>query len=336
MADVVTLREAVAELVHDGDTVALEGFTHLIPHAAGHELIRQGRRDLTLVRMTPDIDLRPADRHGLRAQAGLLVGRQPGRGLAAPLPRRGRARLAARRSRSRSTRTRAWRRPTRPAPPNLPFGVLRGYAGTDLPEHTASAAAIECPFTGERLAAVRALRPDVGVIHAQQADRDGNVQLWGISGVQKEAVLAARSSIVTVEEIVERARAAAGRRRAAELGGHRRVPRPRAARTPRYAHGYYERDNGFYRAWDAISRDRETFTEWMRRHVLETADVSEYHASLGASGGPARMSGYTAEEMMAVAAARRLRDGAICFVGIGLPEPGREPGPGDARAPTAC
>jgi glutaconate CoA-transferase subunit A len=168
---------------------------------------------------------------------------------------------------------------------NLPFGVLRGYAGTDLPAHTASAGWVDCPFTGERLAAVRALRPDVAIVHAQQADRAGNVQLWGISGVQKEAVLAARRSIVTVEEVVD------------EL-----APRPGAVviptwvvtavaeapggAHPSYAHGYYDRDNRFYTAWDAISRDRERFTAWMQRHVLDTADVREY-SSLLREGSPA-------------------------------------------------
>jgi glutaconate CoA-transferase subunit A len=161
----------------------------------------------------------------------------------------------------------------------LPFGVLRGYAGTDLVGRTPSVQEIDCPFTGERLAAVRALRPDVGIVHAQQADVSGNVQLWGITGVQKEAVLASARSIVTVEEIV------------AEL-----VPRPGGVilpswvitavslapggAHPSYAHGYYDRDNAFYLAWDPISRDRELFTAWIRRHVLETEDVEQYRQSL--------------------------------------------------------
>jgi glutaconate CoA-transferase subunit A len=161
---------------------------------------------------------------------------------------------------------------------NLPFGVLRGYHGGDLPAHTRMAS-IECPFTGEALAAVPAHRPDVGIVHAQQADAHGNVQLWGITGVQKEAVLASARSIVTVEEIVD------------EL-----EPRPGAivlpawvvdavclapgGAHPSYAHGYYDRDNDFYRGWDEISRDRDRFAAWMRRHVVETADVAEYRASL--------------------------------------------------------
>ena len=161
---------------------------------------------------------------------------------------------------------------------SLPFGVLRGYFGTDLVAHT-RVAAVECPFTGERLAAVPALRPDVGIVHAQLADRAGNVQLWGIAGVQKEAVLASARSIVTVEELVD------------EL-----TPRPGAivlpawtvdavalvpgGAHPSYAQGYYDRDNDFYVAWDDVSRDDDRFADWMRRHVLETADVDEYRRSL--------------------------------------------------------
>src|SRR5207245_4655305 len=146
----------------------------------------------------------------------------------------------------------------------LPFGVLRGYAGTGLMEH----ARVRCPFTGEELAAVPALRPDVAVIHAQQADRDGNVQIWGITGVQKEAVLAATRSLVTVEEVVDHLELRPGGivlpswvvTAVAEVPG---------GAHPSYAAGYSQRDNGFYHGWDAISRDRERFGEWMQTHVLD-------------------------------------------------------------------
>ena len=186
--------------MHDGDVVALEGFTHLIPHAAGHELVRQGRRDLTLIRMTPDIVYDQMIGMG-SPEAGLLLGRQPGRRLAAPLPRRRRARLAdALEIEEHSHAGMATAYAAGAA--NLPFGVLRGYRGTDLVPRT-RVADITCPFTGEVLAAVPALRPDVSIVHAQQADRRGNVQLWGITGVQKEAALAARRTLVTVEEIVD-------------------------------------------------------------------------------------------------------------------------------------
>jgi glutaconate CoA-transferase subunit A len=170
----------------------------------------------------------------------------------------------------------------------LPFGVLRGYVGTDLMEHTPTIAAIQCPFTGETLTAVLAIELDVAVIHAQQADRRGNVQLWGLVGVQKEAVLAARRSIVTVEEIVD------------EL-----TPRPNAVvlpswvvsavchvpggAHPSFAMGYSERDNDFYRAWDELSRERDRFVEWIDTHVRGTADFEEYCRSAGVRQGAGRV-----------------------------------------------
>ena len=279
MAEIVPLTQAVRDLVRDGDVVALEGFTHLIPHAAGHELIRQQRRDLTLVRMTPDIVYDQLIGMGCARKLVFSWGGNPGVGSL---------------HRLRDAVEHEW-----PAPleleehshagmaagyaagaSNFPFGVVRGYEGTDLAVRT-NIAWITCPFTGERLAAVPAIRPDVGIIHAQRADEAGNVQLWGISGVQKEVVLGSARSIVTVEEIVS------------ELD-----PRPDAVLLPAwtvtavsvaaggahpsYAHGYYERDNAFYVRWDEISRDRDHFREWMQRHVLETADLGEYQRVLRA------------------------------------------------------
>jgi glutaconate CoA-transferase, subunit A len=270
MAEIVTLAEAVRELVHDGDTVALEGFTHLIPQAAGHELIRQGLRDLTLVRMTPDLVYDQLIGMGCARKLVFSWGGNPGVGSL---------------HRLRDAVEHGW-----PAPleleehshagmavayaagaSNLPFGVLRGYAGNDLVSHT-RVAQITCPFTGEELAAVPAHRPDVGIVHAQQADRRGNVQLWGITGVQKEAVLASTRSIVTVEEIVDDLEPRPG---AIVLPGwviDAVVAVPGGAH-PSYAHGYYERDNDFYVAWNEISRDRDTFSAWIREHVLESVTV---------------------------------------------------------------
>jgi glutaconate CoA-transferase subunit A len=278
MAEVVTLTEAVRELVHDGDTVAFEGFTHLIPHAAGHEVIRQGRHDLTLVRLTPDVIYDQLIGMGCASRLIFSWGGNPGvgslhrlrdaveHGWPVPLEieEHSHAGMAAAYSAGAA---------------NLPFGVLRGYAGTDLPAHTATASWIDCPFTGERLAAVRALRPDVGIVHAQRADPAGNVQLWGISGVQKETVLASARALVTVEEIVPELTPRPG---ATILPGWvvTAVAAAPGGAHPSYAHGYYDRDNDFYRRWDAISRDRNRFQEWMRRHVLETRDVGEYRSSL--------------------------------------------------------
>jgi glutaconate CoA-transferase subunit A len=161
---------------------------------------------------------------------------------------------------------------------NLPFGVLRGYRGGELPSRT-RVATVTCPFTGEDLAAVPSHRPDVGIVHAQRADRRGNVQLWGILGVQKEVVLASSRSIVTVEEVVDALEPVPGGIVLPAWAVTAVSVAPGGAH-PSYAHGYYDRDNEFYRAWDEVSRDRDTFTAWMKRHVLDTADVVEYRASL--------------------------------------------------------
>ena len=266
MAEIVPLADAVRELVHDGDVVALEGFTHLIPHAAGHELIRLGRRDLTIVRMTPDVVYDQLIGMGCARKLVFSWGGNPGVGSLhrfrdavehdwpAPLEleEHSHAGMAAAYSAGAS---------------GFPFGIVRGYEGTDLAERT-RVACIECPFTGEQVAAVPAIRPDVGIVHAQQADEAGNVQLWGISGVQKEVVLASARSIVTVEEVVPRLEP---RPNSVFLPGWALTAvsvAPGGAR-PSYAHGYYDRDNEFYVEWDEISSDRGRFREWMDRHVLD-------------------------------------------------------------------
>src|SRR5579862_4850039 len=201
LATILSLKEAVQEYVHDGAIIALEGFTHLIPFAAGHEIIRQKRRNLTVIRMTPDVIYDQLIGAGCVKKLMFSWAGNPGvgslhrlrdaveHGWPAPLEieEHEHAGMAAAYAAGAS---------------NLPFGVLRGYFGTDLPAHT-RVAAITCPFTGEELAAVPARRPAVGIVHAQQADRHGNVQLWGITGVQKEVVLASARSIVTVEEVVD-------------------------------------------------------------------------------------------------------------------------------------
>jgi glutaconate CoA-transferase subunit A len=264
-AQIVPLTDAIAELVHDGDALALEGFTHLIPFAAGHEVIRQGRRDLELIRMTPDLLYDQMIGMGCARKLVFSYGGNPGvgslhrfrdaieHGWPAPLEieEHSHAGMANRYAAGASA---------------LPFAILRGYAGTDLTAHT-NVKTVTCPFTGEELAAVPALTPDVAIVHAQEADRRGNVQLWGIPGVQKEAVLSAKRSLVTVERVVE------------ELG-----PRPGGVvipgwvvdfvseapggAHPSYAHGLTERDNDFYKLWDKVSRDRDEFRTHMEEHVL--------------------------------------------------------------------
>ena len=278
MADIVELREAVGALVRDGDTVALEGFTHLIPFAAGHEIIRQRRTNLTLVRMTPDVIYDQLIGCGCASGLVFSWGGNPGVGSLHrlrdavendwPVPlaieEHSHAGMAARYAAGAS---------------GLPFGILRGYAGTDLPAHTPTVRFVDCPFTGERLAAVPALRPDVTIVHAQKADRKGNVLLWGVVGAQKEAVLSAARSIVTVEEIVDSLDAPPNAvvLPAWVVGAVCEVKR---GAFPSYALGYYHRDNAFYKAWDEVSRERETFQAWIGRHVLGTDDFAGFLRSL--------------------------------------------------------
>jgi glutaconate CoA-transferase subunit A len=164
----------------------------------------------------------------------------------------------------------------------LPFGLLRGYLGSDLPKYNPNIRFIDCPFTGERLAALPAIRPDVTVVHAQQADRAGNVLLWGVTGVQKEAVLSAARAIVTVEEIVDRLAPPPGAPNPVVLPNWviRFVCEVKGGAFPSYALGYYPRNNAFYKRWDAVSRDRDTFTAWIDRHVRSTADFAQFRRSL--------------------------------------------------------
>jgi len=278
MADIVSLRDAVSEFVRDGDVVALEGFTHLIPTAAGHEIIRQRRRKLTLVRLTPDVIYDQLIGAGCAAKLVFSWGGNPGVGSL---------------HRLRDAVENGWPHPLEleehshagmaarfvAGASGLPFGVLRGYLGTGFPTLTRTIAPIVCPFTGEPLMAVSALNPDVTVVHAQRADRRGNVQFWGIQGVQKEAVLAASRSIVTVEEIVDELDSRPG---AVVIPGWvvSAVCLVPGGAHPSYTQGYSTRDNTFYREWDAISRDREVFAEWLERHILGTEDHAAYLASL--------------------------------------------------------
>jgi glutaconate CoA-transferase subunit A len=277
VAEIVSLRAAIADLVRDGDVVALEGFTHLIPHAAGHELIRLGRRDLALIRMTPDVIYDQLIGVGCARKLTFSWGGNPGVGslhrlrdavengwpVPLMLEEHSHAGMAAAYAAGAS---------------NLPFGVLRGYTRADLAARTA-VRRIECPFTGEDLAAVPAHRPDVGIVHAQQADRAGNVQLWGIVGVQKEVVLASTRSIVSVEEVVDELEPRPGGVILPSWAVDAVALAPGGAH-PSYAHGYYARDNEFYVEWDEISRDRERFAAWIERHIRGTDDIAEYHRSL--------------------------------------------------------
>jgi len=260
-----SLAEAIAETVRDGDVVAMEGFTHLIPFAAGHEVIRQRRRNLTLVRMTPDLIYDQLIGAGCAAKLIFSWGGNPGVGSL---------------HRLRDAVEHDWPSPLlieeyshaamadayAAGAANLPFATLRSYAGS-LTDVNPNVRSVRCPFTGEVLTAVPALRPDVTIIHAQKADREGHVLVEGIIGVQKEAVLAAKRAVVTVEEVVETFH---GTHPNACILPHWTLTAiavvPGGA-FPSYTHGYYARSNAFYRAWDTIARDRATFSAWIDEHV---------------------------------------------------------------------
>ncbi len=263
-----SLHDAISGAIHDGDVVAMEGFTHLIPFAAGHEVIRQGRRDLTLVRMTPDVIYDQLIGAGCASRLVFSWGGNPGVGslhrLRDAVEHGWPARLELEEY-SHAALANAYDA----GAANLPFAMFRTHPGS-LSEVNPHYRAVACPFTGETLVAVPALRPDVTVIHAQKADAEGNVLVEGIIGVQKEAVLAARRAVVTVEEVVD------------SLDGQH----PNACILPRwtidaiavvpggafpsYAFGYYARDNAFYREWDAISRTRDGFSAWVDEHVVRS------------------------------------------------------------------
>lgn len=267
MADFVSLHDGIAQLVRDGDVIALEGFTHLIPFSAAHEIVRQGRRDLTLVRMTPDLVYDLLIGMGCARKLIFSWGGNPGVGSL---------------HRFRDAVEHGWPHPLQieehshaamaaaysAGAAGLPLAVFRGYIGSDLRRVNPTIRTVRCPFTNEELAAIPALRPDVAIVHAQRADRHGNVLIEGILGVQKEAVLSAQRSLVTVEEVVDDLAPPSPNSVVLPswaIDAVAIVPRGAA---PSYVHGYYQRDNAFYQQWDSISRDRDDFLEWVERNVM--------------------------------------------------------------------
>jgi glutaconate CoA-transferase subunit A len=268
MARISSLSEAIKDAVRDGDTVALEGFTHLIPHAAGHEIIRQGRKDLTLIRMTPDLIYDQLIGMGCAKKLVFSWGGNPGVGSLYRLRdavENGWPHKLELEEHSHAAMANAYEA----GAAGLPCAIFRGYLGSDLPKVNPKIKRITCPFTGEELAAIPSHRPDVAVIHAQRADKAGNVMIEGVLGVQKEAVLASRRSVVTVEEIVD---VLPERSLNAIVLPHWTVGHvvevPGGA-FPSYAQGYYARNNAFYIKWDDIARERDTFHAWMETNVLE-------------------------------------------------------------------
>lgn len=277
MSKVAKLSEAVRTLVRDGDVVVIEGFTHLISFAAGHELIRQRKKDLTLCRLTPDLVYDQLIAAGCAKKLVFSWAGNPGVGS-----------------------LHAFRRAVEAKPPtleveeyshfgmvarfsagaaNLPFWPLRNYAGSDIPKANPRIKTVDCPFTGEKLAAVPALRPDVTIVHAQRADKHGNTQIWGLMGVQKEAAFASKRVIVVVEELVEESvvRADPNRTLIPGLQVDAVCVEPWGAH-PSYAQGYYDRDNDFYVQWDKIAREASGLEKYLADYVHGVEDRAEYMA----------------------------------------------------------
>jgi glutaconate CoA-transferase subunit A len=283
MSQFMSLAAAVEAHIRDGDTVAMEGFTHLIPHAAGHEVIRQRRKRLTLIRMTPDLIYDQLIGMGCADKAIFSWAGNPGVGSLHRMRdaiENGWPNTLAYEEHSHSAMANAYEA----GAAGLPFAAFRGYIGADLPKVNPAIKSVTCPYTGETLATVPAIRPDVAVIHALRADRAGNVLIEGIVGVQKQAVLAAKRALVTVEEIVD------------DFGPRNlnAVILPSWTVTaiacvpggahPSYAQGYYKRDNAYYKQWDAIARDRDGFLAWMKENVLDKGPeaFAEQRRRLGA------------------------------------------------------
>jgi glutaconate CoA-transferase subunit A len=275
MSKVVLMREAIAAHVHDGDTVVIEGFTHLIGFAAAHEIIRQRRRNLTLCRLTPDVVFDQMIAAGCASKLIFSWAGNPGAGS-----------------------LHAFRRAVESTPPSLaieeyshfgmvarfsagaaklPFWPLRNYQGTDLPDVNPQIRAVKCPYTGEWIATVPPLNPDVTIVHAQRADADGNTQVWGLLGVQKEAAFASKRVVVVVEELVAESviRADPNRTIIPGMIVDAVVVEPWGAH-PSYAQGYYDRDNEFYVAWDDISRDADRLQGYLDDWVYGVTDRAEY------------------------------------------------------------
>ena len=269
------MRQAIADHVHDGDVVVVEGFTHLICFAAAHEIIRQRRRDLTLCRLTPDVVYDQMIAAGCASKLVFSWAGNPGAGS-----------------------LHAFRRAVESRPPTivieeyshfgmvarfsagaarLPFWPLRDYQGTDLPAANPRIRSVTCPYTGEALATVPALNPDVTIVHAQRADADGNAQVWGLLGVQKEAAFASKRVIVVVEELVDPSviRADPNRTIIPGMIVDAVVMEPWGAH-PSYAQGYYDRDNAFYVAWEDISRDPARLQRYLDEWVYGVSDRAEY------------------------------------------------------------
>jgi glutaconate CoA-transferase subunit A len=270
MAKFLPLHQAVAENLHSGDTVAFEGFTHLIPTAAAHEAIRQGFRDLTLIRMTPDLVYDQMIGMGMATKIVFSYVGNPGVGLlrrARDAIENGFPHPLEVEEHSHAAMANAYEA----GAAGLPCAVFRGYRGAELAKVNPNIKSVTCPFTGEVLAAVPSVRPDVAFIHAQKANRKGDVLVEGIIGIQKEAVLAAKRAVVTVEEVVDDFDGLHPNLTVLPNWTITAISVVPGGSHPSYTHGYYVRDNAAYLAWDEIAADRQRFRDWMQKNVIEAS-----------------------------------------------------------------
>jgi len=278
---VTSMHDAVAELVRDGDTVAIEGFTHLICFAAGHEIIRQRKRDLTLCRLTPDVIYDQMVAGGVAQKLVFSWLGNPGVGsLHAIRQRIERSDPAPLEIEEYSHFGMVCRYVAGAS--RLPFFPIRSYEGSDLPKANPRIVPIESPYGGEIVYAVPPLNPDVAIVHAQRADANGDAQIWGLLGCQKEAAFAAERVIVVVEELVDEAviRRDPNRTVIPGLIVDAVVVEPKACH-PSYAQGYYDRDNRFYLDWDAIAREPASLDQWLDEWVFGLGSHAEYVEKLG-------------------------------------------------------
>lgn len=268
MTKFLPLSKAVADNLSNGDTVAFEGFTHLIPTAAAHEAIRQGFKDLTLVRMTPDLIYDQMIGMGMAKKVIFSYAGNPGVGLLRRLRdavENGFPQALEIEEHSHAAMANAYEA----GAAGLPCAIFRGYRGAELAKVNPNIKSVTCPFTGEVLAAVPSVRPDVTFIHAQKANRKGDVLVEGIIGIQKEAALAAKRAVVTVEEVVDDFDDLHPNLTVLPNWSVTAISVVPGGAHPSYAHGYYIRDNASYLEWDEIAADRDRFREWMQKNVLE-------------------------------------------------------------------
>jgi glutaconate CoA-transferase subunit A len=277
------MEQAISRFVHDGDVIVIEGFTHLICFAAAHEIIRQRRRELTLCRLTPDLIYDQLIGAGCARKLVFSWAGNPGAGPLYALRRAVESGIPNRLELEEYSHYGMVARLTAGAA-RLPFYPLRNYMGSDLPRVNSQIKKVACPFTGEELAAVPALNPDTAIIHAQRADHNGNAQIWGLIGVQKEAAFASRNTIVVAEDIVDESviRSDPNRTLIPGLIVDAVVREPFGCH-PSYTQGYYDRDNDFYIRWREISKDVVQFNSYLDEWIYDVRDRAEYVVRMGSS-----------------------------------------------------